>query len=79
MGTSQKKEGPTLGQEVASGTIAIATQGAVNDAINSGDVDAMLNAHDAQQAALHPQNASGTANTGTASESANIGTPKKKK
>jgi hypothetical protein len=84
----QKKEGPTLGQEMASGTIVLGTQLPVTEALSSGDTDAILNAHDAQNAAVNPHQASGTANigtasgtanTGTASESANIGTPKKKK
>ncbi len=41
------------------------------DALNRGDLDAALDASDKQQAAMHPDNASGTAN---ASGTPNVGT-----
>lgn len=53
------------------GTALGADKKAENDAIERGDDDAMLEAHDRQQEALHPT-ASDTPDVGNASESQNL-------
>jgi hypothetical protein len=72
MSTSQKDDKPSdLNQ---GGTAVGKDKKAENDALARNDLDAALDAHERQQAALHPPTATDTANVGTASGTPNVGT-----
>lgn len=72
MSDEQKKDDtPQPSDAQNAGTARGTDEQAKVDAINRGDLDAALDASDRQQAAMHPSNASGTAN---ASGTPNVGT-----